>query len=90
MRALLLGLAAAVTLSTGAAAQTVCHPIEQVIEAMKANGFSLTFEGFLVDGAVLVFTDKEGEWFMVAKTDDGRGCALATGEAFNVTIGSLM
>ena len=77
-------------LATPAAAETVCVPGSDLAAAAKEQGLALTFEGFLTDGAVLIFTARDGEWVMVILKADGSACPLVMGEAHNVTLGSLL
>lgn len=77
-------------LATPAAAETVCVPGSDLAAAAKEQGLALTFEGFLTDGAVLIFTARDGEWVMVVLKADGSACPVAAGDAHDITIGSLM
>ena len=77
-------------LATPAAAETVCVPGSNLAAAAKEQGLALTFEGFLADGAVLIFTARDGEWVMVILRADGSACPVAAGEAHDITLGSLM
>ena len=58
--------------------------------AAKAEGLALTFEGFLADGAVWIFTARDGEWVMVILRADGSACPVAAGKTHDITLGSLM
>lgn len=77
-------------LATPATAETVCVPGADLTAAAKAEGLALTFEGFLADGAVLIFTARDGEWVMVILKADGSACPVAAGTAHDITLGSLM
>lgn len=94
MRSLIHGIAATLAFSASFEAKAnsgpVCFPIDQVYSSMKAHDYVLTFEGFVSGGSVLLFTEKDGQWIMVLEMGDGRGCAFAAGDEFNLTIGSLM
>ena len=76
-------------LATPAAAETVCVPGSDLAAAAKEQGLALTFEGFLTDGAVLIFTARDGEWVMVILKADGSACPVAAGDAHDITLGSL-
>lgn len=76
-------------LAAPAAAETVCVPGADLAAAAKAEGLALTFEGFLTDGAVLIFTSRDGEWVMVILRADGSACPVAAGDAHDITLGSL-
>jgi len=80
----------AALLATPATAETVCVPGADLAAAAKAEGLALTFEGFLTDGAVLIFTARDGEWVMVILRADGSACPVAAGDAHDITLGSLM
>ena len=77
-------------LATPATAETVCVPGSDLAAAAKEQGLALTFEGFLTDGAVLIFTARDGEWVMVVLKADGSACPVAAGDAHDITLGSLM
>lgn len=77
-------------LATPAAAETVCVPGADLAAAAKEQGLALTFEGFLTDGAVWIFTARDGEWIMVVRKADGSACPVAAGKAHDITLGSLM
>jgi hypothetical protein len=77
-------------LATPAAAETVCVPGADLAAAAREQGLALTFEGFLTDGAVLIFTARDGEWVMVILRADGSACPVAAGNAHDITLGSLI
>ena len=76
-------------LTTPATAETVCVPGADLAAAAKEQGLALTFEGFFTDGAVLIFTARDGEWVMVILRADGSACPVAAGKTHDITLGSL-
>lgn len=72
------------------AAGSECVPYAQAAEAVTEAGMRLTFEGFADGGSVQVFTARAGSWLVIVKTADNRACPVITGEAHNVTLGSLI
>lgn len=80
----------AALLAAPAAAETVCVPGADLAAAAKEQGLALTFEGFLADGAVWIFTARDGAWIMVVLKADGSACPVAAGKTHDITLGSLM